>query len=309
MIGALLTALGCVDPDPREVPAAPALWFGGDVHLGATPRGGLDGVVAAVGGAVGVVNLEGPLADGPGGAWIDGATVRLANPAGAPAHLHAAGVRAASVANNHALDDGDAGLVRTIAGLRAADVAPVGGPAGPARLDVDGVPVTLLAYALGDGRGPAASGGPAVPASPVPSTLGADLAAAEGVRVVAFHVDGPPSYLPAPALVAAVEAAVAGGADVVVAHGTHAVGPVERHGDAVVAWGLGNLLFDCACTDEADAVVLRVELSPGRPAEVVPISAGLGGAPASVAADDGVLDLVDALGGTPLARAGGRGRL
>ncbi|MFN7146270.1 MAG: CapA family protein, partial [Myxococcota bacterium] len=245
-------------------------------------------------GAVGVVNLEGPLAAGAGGARVEGGRVWLANPAGAPAFLRAQGVWAASIANNHAADDGEAGVARTAAGLRDAGVVPVG--RAPARLDVGGVPVRLFAYDLGGDAG-------------VPEGMARDLAGVDDVAVVAFHVTGPPSYLPRAELVAAVDAAVAGGADIVVAHGTHVVGPVERRGETVIAWGLGNLLFDCECTDHTDALVLRVELTAGRPAEIVPVTAGLGGAPATLAAEpDGVLDLVAGLGGTPIARVGGRGR-
>ena len=93
-----------------------------------------------------------------------------------------------------------------------------------------------------------------------------------------------------------------------VAHGTHVVGPVERRGATVIAWGLGNLLFDCTCTDASEAVILRVELGPGLRAEVIPVRAGLGGAAVAPAPDAlGILDLLDAIGAAPLRREGGAG--
>jgi poly-gamma-glutamate synthesis protein (capsule biosynthesis protein) len=270
---------------------APAIWFGGDVHMGAAPRGGLTFIRDMVGGAVGVVNLEGPIVAEVGGAWADGG-VRLANPPGAAAVLARDGVVAASIANNHRLDDGAAGEARTVASLRAAGVAAVGASGGDALLYVGDSVVRIQAFELTD------------------SPLRLTLPSQPGVDVVALHVTGPPSYLPTPALVSAVDAAVAAGAEIVVAHGTHVVGPVERRGGALVAWGLGNLLFDCPCTDADEAIVLRVTLTEGLPAAVLPIRAGLGGAAAGPAPDpDGLLDLLDALGGARLRRVGAVGWL
>ena len=130
--------------------------------------------------------------------------------------------------------------------------------------------------------------------------------------IATFHVTGPALYLPRPELRRAVEAALAAGASVVAAHGTHALGPLERRGDAVIAWGLGNVAFACDCTDERDAVLLRIRFEGRRPAgvEVLPIDAGLNGAPARPSADAaGVLDLLESIGTVGLRREGGVGRL
>lgn len=265
-----------------------ALWFGGDVHLGASTRADLSAIREMVGPAAGVVNLEGPVLEGAGYAHIDGKTVRLGNPASTGALLRGAGVAVASVMNNHRAD-GDTGA--TVARLEAAGLA-VAGPA-PATLSVGGARVVVFAHDLDDPG--------------TPEAVARELAQADGLRVESFHVSGPPSYLPTPALVAAVDAAVAARADVVVAHGTHVIGPVERREGTVIAWGLGNLLFDCACTREDEALVLRVSLAPGHPAEIFPVRAGLDGAPAAASPDaEGVLDLVAALSGAALLRQPGR---
>jgi poly-gamma-glutamate capsule biosynthesis protein CapA/YwtB (metallophosphatase superfamily) len=126
------------------------------------------------------------------------------------------------------------------------------------------------------------------------------------VLVATFHVTGPPSYLPRPELRAAVDTAITAGALVVAAHGTHALGPVERRGKAVIAWGLGNLLFACDCTDEVDGAVLRVSIDgDAARARILPIDAGLRGAPARPGHNpELILDLLDALGSSPLRREG-----
>ncbi|MES2641726.1 MAG: CapA family protein [Myxococcota bacterium] len=284
-------------------PGGAALWFGGDVHLGESARGGLEGITAILGGAAGIVNLEGPVGDGAGGARIDGdgARVWLANPSTAPAWLRAHGVVAASITNNHAGDLGPAGPARTAARLRDGGLVPAGAPTGPARFSVGGTVVSFLAHELEEPG--------------LAEALAAELHAAElhggerTLRAVALHVTGGRSYLPSPALRRAVDGALAGGADIVVVHGTHVLGPVERRGGAVVAWGLGNLLFDCVCTGDTEALVLRVAIGPEGPgvAEVIPVTAGLGGAGVTPAADaEGVFDLLDALESSPLTRLGDR---
>jgi hypothetical protein len=278
---------------------APALWFGGDVHLGEAPRASLAAVRAMVGEVPGVVNLEGPVMAGPGGSRVAGEGAWLGNPSTTPAWLAAEGVIAASVANNHAGDEGGS-VAGTAAALRSAGVAPVGGEAGAARLRVGGAEVTVLAYEIPVGEG--------VIDERLASALEADLGDAPGTRVVAFHTSGVPSYLPAPPLEGAVDRAVGLGADIVVVHGSHRLGAVERRGRSVIAWGLGNLAFDCPCTRETEAAVLRVELAPGRSATLFPVRAGLDGASPGPAPDPGgILDLVGALGGTPMARRPGAG--
>lgn len=304
---AVATACGTA-PAPEPVPAAApapapaALWFGGDVHLGASGSGRFEGMGDSLAGAVGVVNLEGPVGVAEGFARTERGRVVLANPADSLARLRALGVGAVTIANNHAADAGADGLTRTRAAAEAAGMALAGGvdaAAGPATpgVPVPGVPGSALwAYDLRDPS--------------VPVRLSADLDAAPGladtpIRIVSLHVTGPASYLPHPDLTAAVDAALAHGARIVVAHGTHVVGPVERRGAAVIAWGLGNLFFACPCTTDDEALLLRVDLTPELAATVLPIRAGLDGRPAQSSADArGVFTLLDGLGGTRLTRRG-----
>jgi len=287
---------GCQDP-PAAAPAR--LWLGGDLHLGTAGAPAVDRLAplaAVTRGAFGIVNLEGPVAD-------DGAVIargRLGNGAGLVAGLARAGVRVAGVANNHARDHGATGAARTLAALRASGVAPAGGAAGPATFDAGGARVVVVQADLSDG---------------VPAGLGAELAAARtmgDVLIVTFHVTAPPSYLPPPSLRSAVEIAVATGAQVIAAHGSHALGAVERRGDVVIAWGLGNLLFHCDCTDEIDGAILVVDLARGgvRAAALVPIDAGLDGAAARPAARPALtFELLRSLRSSPIEIEGDRGWL
>src|SRR2546423_5096358 len=118
------------------------LWFGGDVNLGARGEEVLAPIALAMKSSIGVVNFEGPIAlDSPlppGEGTGEGD--RLINSPTAPKALFSAGVRVAGLANNHALDEGAAGLARTRAALEDAGllVAPAvltnSGPPGRAQL-------------------------------------------------------------------------------------------------------------------------------------------------------------------------------
>lgn len=285
-----LLALGCAARAPEPPPAA-ALWFGGDLMWGeAAPDALLAPLTGWTDGAAGVVNVEGAVealdTDHP--AFVregDGERYLLRNDVDRLPALVAAGVVAAGVANNHRADGRDPAA--SDASVRAAGLAPLG----DTRLDVSGVSVALTQVDLSEGA---------------PAGLEARLravGAGADALVVGFHVVGPPSYLPRPELREAVDAAVAAGARVVVAHGTHAIGPVERRGDAVVAWGLGNLAMTCGCTAQSEALLLRVDVPRKGRAEtrVYPVQAGLDGAPARPSPDGaGIYTLLDALGSTPL---------
>ena len=288
---AALGAAACVERGPGAAPARRAsLFLGGDVHLGhgrTAPL--LAGLEAELEGRLGVVNLEGPV--GPAPVAPSDGTVRLAND---PASLHllaSAGVRVAGVANNHAADLGEPGVARTREALEGASLL-VASHGREAMLEVGGLRVALTAHDLAGGPPPAAE-------------LARARARAD-VLIATFHVTGPPSYVPRRELRAAVDAALGEGASVVAAHGTHALGPVERRGDAVIAWGLGNLVFSCDCTEEIDGALLLVELEPPRvAATIVPIEAGLRGGPARPSKSSPLLlDLFEALGSTRLERTG-----
>ncbi|MEQ9324172.1 MAG: CapA family protein [Polyangiaceae bacterium] len=250
-----------------------------------------EGLSGELAGAVGVANLEGPVGEAPP---CDEGKVCLANARERLAAARRAGLSVLGIANNHALDRGPDGPDRTAAVLRELGFGPCGGPAGPAYVVRGGRGVAVTAHDLGAG---------------LPARLADELMVARRRAddlVATFHVTGPPSYLPRATLRDAVRVALDAGARVVASHGSHALVPIERRGEAVVAWGLGNLRFACDCTRERDALLLRLELDEGPvKARVIPIDAGLGGAPARPASDPGLtLDLLEALGSTSLRRDG-----
>ena len=286
IVVALVALLAAPDHGPRET----RLWIGGDVHFAThLPR-----LELPLEDAIGIVNLEGAAAaDEDAGAST---SARLANARAGLAALSAAGVRVVGIANNHARDLGPDTPERTARDVRGAGLLPAGDVAGAARLESPAGTIAVTAHDLEHG---------------VPAQLADDLARARvgaALLVATFHVTGVPSYLPRPELRAAARVAIEAGARVVAAHGTHAIGPVERRGDAVIAWGLGNLLFACPCTREEDGAVLEVAFAGGAlEAAIVPVRAGLDGAPAGPSGDrDLAYGVLDAIGSPPLRREGPR---
>jgi len=273
------------------------------VQLGNGGSERLAAVSAAMAPAKGVVNLEGPVGSA---ADAQAATAaRLVNGPQTGAALNRAGVVAAGIANNHASDLAGAALTHANdreddAGRDATKRAALAGVAtfGVTVIDVGGLKVVLTAHDLEHG---------------VPRDLSAELATARArgdALVATFHVTGPASYLPRLELVEAAELALEAGAVVVAAHGTHAIGSVERRGRAVIAWGLGNLTFECACTAESDGLVLKVDFAADGSvarAQAVPIDAGLHGLNATLAKDPGLtMDLLRSLGAKPTRRLSDR---
>ncbi len=270
------------------------VWIGGDVHYGATtpridvPREG-----------VGIVNLEGPVVDGDASKSEE---KRLVNAMAGLRALAATGVRVVGIANNHARDVEPNETSKYAA---AAKLTPAGGPkegplgiAGFASIETPAGRMIVVAYEVDS-------------LSDQVMQKEIESAAREGDFLVAtFHVNGPPSYIPRPRLRDAVEIALKAGALVVAAHGTHAVGPVERRPDGkVIAWGLGNLLFACDCSREKEGAILelRIDRDKNVKASIVPVEAGLDGAPARVDPEASLMfDLFASIKSSPLERDGHR---
>jgi poly-gamma-glutamate capsule biosynthesis protein CapA/YwtB (metallophosphatase superfamily) len=287
------------------------LWLGGDVHLGARDEDRLAVLAAEFEGALGVINLEGPVAEGPSD------RERLRNSAGGLAWLARRGVAVAGVANNHALDLGLDGVAHTRAALGAVGIAAAGrnpGETTGARwvlVEQHGLDIAVVAYDLS--LSTAHTDGDMDARHAAELRRAVEGAAAQApVVVVTLHVKGVPSYLPTRELQQAVSVAVDAGARIVAAHGTHALARVERRAGAVIAWGLGNLIFECECTSERDGLIVRVRASRHalERVEVIPVDAGLHGAPATLAGEAGLtLDLLESLGTVFTERSHDRARL
>ena len=264
---------------PAATGATVRLLFAGDVMLGRD----VGPVAAAVGAAIfedvrfvvssadlAAANLESPLTDLPH--LSDNPNALEADPATASL-LAGAGFDLMAVANNHTGDAGPAGVEETMAALAGAGVAVVGGgvdlaaAAAAVVREIRGVRIGFLAFDV-SGSGLTAtnrSAGVMPYRRGEARTAVEDLADEVDVVVVSLH--GLIGYLDDdPTMTAAATDLVAAGAGIVWGHGAHVVHPVAvldtpGEGRAIVATGLGNLLFDQDLAATTNGMVLEVLVS------------------------------------------------
>ncbi len=260
----------------------------GDVMLGRGVAQALDGDWEAafaevqaglVGADVAFANLESPLTtalspSSPPVGGTEGGIYDLRAPPEAVAALRAAGFDVVSLANNHALDAGEAGLAETQRVL--------------ARTGIVGVASSLYSFTRSSST-PAHSSSTlsclAFDDSVAPLDLEAAAeavaAAAErpGIVIVSIHWGGEYQAAPSPRQRAIARALAGAGADLIVGHGPHVLQRVEWVGETLVAYSLGNFLFDQPYpADCRQGAILRVKLQGDRivAVEVVPTVAERG---------------------------------
>jgi poly-gamma-glutamate synthesis protein (capsule biosynthesis protein) len=221
-------------------------------------------------------NLEGALTDG-GEPWPKAFNFRT--PPRFASGLAAAGFDVVSLANNHAMDYGVTGLQDTINALEVAGVQHVG--TGDVRrgiiprfTDANGVRVAFVACVLTPGEGSGfsieswafdgASTGLFV--CDLAALAQQIMAARESPKIdadfVVVSIHAGDEYVNAPNTTQRelAEAALAAGADVVLGHHAHVVQPIEQRGNQLIAWGLGNFIFDLDQWDLAGIPEPRVSL-------------------------------------------------
>jgi poly-gamma-glutamate capsule biosynthesis protein CapA/YwtB (metallophosphatase superfamily) len=173
------------------------------------------------------------------------------------AALHWAGVDYVALGNNHTYDYLDAGLASTIAACEQSPVASSGAGAtarqalAPSRTAVGGNNLSYLSYVGWKGRSTPSQtadgeekGGAALGTkSNIVSTV--EHEAADG-RVVVVQYHGGEEYADAPTKLvqARLKAAIDHGADLVIGHHPHVLQGMEIYKGKLIAYSLGNFLFD-----------------------------------------------------------------
>lgn len=280
-------------------PATVTVTAGGDVIGGF----GVSDVVGSIGSALfksiaptfeksdfGFVNLESPLTTGgEAQSWKD--VVIKGNPDLAPA-MAKSGIDVVTMANNHAGDMGDSGLLDSFEYCEKSDIAVVGAGknirkamAGVVLTSDDGARVAFLGFTdvLPAGY-PATSSSPGT--APGRADLGAVKAAIRAARkkadyvVVGWHWNY--EYKRAPSWLETKEgkAAIDAGADVVFAHHPHLLDGVEAYHGGLIVYSLGNLVFSGFSGETAETMLVRAKLSPeGVDAQLVPVVLSSSGVP------------------------------
>jgi len=199
-------------------------------------------------------NLEMPFGRA---AWIEPMrTAEFWQDAEVAAGLARAGVRVVSLANNHTMDCGVRGLERTLEACRAAGLAVVGAGADlaaarvPARLEVRGLRVVVLAYAAT--HGDAARGDRAGVAPLDAEVIREDLARwrpeAE-VLIVSAHWGSMYVDYPPPRVLDHARAIEEQGADLILGHHPHVLQGYRRRGRCLTLFSLGESVFHSRAGD------------------------------------------------------------
>ena len=231
------------------------LVFGGDVMLGRKVGEAIDHGAAPLaalapmlsGADFAFVNLE--CTASPLGAPLPGQRYHFRAHAQAPALLAAAGLDAVAVANNHTHDFGEEAFADAAKRLRAGGVKVAGDSTAPVVFTQNGA--RLSVFACYDEA-----------SEPLLATMRA--AAEDSIVVVMAHWGTEHSAAPSKAQRELATKLIAAGARIISGSGPHCRQPMEFQDGALVAWSLGNLVFDGPGPDAAwsHGALLDVTLTP-----------------------------------------------
>ena len=209
------------------------------------------------------------------------------SPPEAAQSLALGGVDLVSLANNHALDFGPEALLQGIDLLRAQGVATVGGGANDAAAhaphvaDIGGLRVGFLGYVhvpieasthFDTQTWTATAGAPGL-AWADPARVAADVAALRpevDLVVVILHSGYEYIEEPGEEQVAAARAAVDAGADLVVGHHAHILQGIHSYHDGIIAYGLGNFVFNITGPPETAILNVWLDRNGVRQLELIP---------------------------------------
>ena len=232
-------------------------------------------------------NLEQVITDRPDELPEADKLIHLSSGPGAAAALADAGFTTLALANNHLMDHGIPGLRDTLAALDAAGLAYAGAGAtldDAARIDYQehgGVRVATLsfsdAYVVGF-VARAFQGGVLSADEQRASRLIREADANADLVVTHFHWGTEYGFAPNGRQRELAEMAAASGADIVIGHHPHVLQSVERIGDTLVLYSLGNFVFDQGWSRTRESTLVRYELGADGRARVsfVPIVIGEG---------------------------------
>lgn len=258
---------------------------------GAAPLASVAGLLARADVTAG--NLESPLS--VRGERFPGKDVTFRGDPRAVAGLRAAGFDFISLANNHVLDYGGIALTDTVSTLDEAGIAHAGAGADsaaarrPALVSRRGARVAYLAFShvlppgfVADADSPGLAPGRGRPGE-VAAAVRAAKRRADYV-VVSFHWGVEYSPDATAEQVRDARRAIDAGADLVLAHHPHVIQGVERYHGGLIAYSLGDFVFDHYSRETGEAFVLTAEVGPSGVGSVgiVPVYLDGHGAPAVV---------------------------
>lgn len=237
-----------------------------------------------------VGNLESPLSKR--GSPVPGKTFTFQGDPRAVQGLNYAGFDLLAMANNHARDYGAAALADTIRYLDAGKLAHAGAGATrtaawkPAIIERNGARIAFLSFSEITPSNFAATSsrsGTAYTQS-IDKVLAAIRAAKKKADyvIVSFHWGIEGNYSPTARQVSEGRAAIRAGANLVLSHHPHVIQGVEFYRKGLIAYSLGNFIFDPLDQRRHDSLILRLTVSQSGVTSVTatPVYLGSYGRPA-----------------------------
>ncbi len=256
--------------------------FTGDIMFGRYVEGGFkpiraedddpfDRVAGVLDSDLTLANLETPVMAAPPKVSQWGTRMRFVTTPARIARLAPAGIDVVTIANNHFYDMRTGGVAETPVLLRDAGVHVVGAArdADPLfrveTIETKGWRVGIVAAsAVNNTSKPTPEMLPYVHTGKLGAALVPVIEAARAdhdLVIVAVHWGKEYSDAPSRTMVKAAHRWIDAGADAVVGHHPHRLQGIERYRGGVIAYSLGNFLFDNAHRDKRDAGILRLTFS------------------------------------------------
>jgi poly-gamma-glutamate capsule biosynthesis protein CapA/YwtB (metallophosphatase superfamily) len=240
----------------------------------------------------GLVNLETPLTDGGSPqTWKD--VVFKGDPRLAEG-LAEAGVDVVTLANNHAMDQGAAGLLDTLKWLKREGVAACGAGKdlddayAPRILEAEGVKVAFIGLTdVVPVSYPATAGSPGTaPGRSDPAAVKRVIARAAkraDYVVVTWHWNFEFTTAPSALELSEGKAAIDAGADLVIAHHPHVLQGIQSYNGGLIFYSLGDLVFDGCSGPMAETVLVKLAVDARRiEAKLIPAALAYDGTPSRV---------------------------
>ncbi len=187
-----------------------------------------------------------------------------------------AGIDIVSLANNHALDGGVKGVTDTIATLEKFDIRYVGGGRNWAEarslriIEIKEKKVGFLAFAdLCNHQDCGAStqkAGIAMLKAETARALTAVKTARKKTDILIVSVHWGVEYMPSPSERQRKLARdfIDAGADIIIGHHPHVLQPIEFYKDRIIAYSLGNFVFDNPRLPQRKTMILQIEEKGGK---------------------------------------------
>jgi poly-gamma-glutamate capsule biosynthesis protein CapA/YwtB (metallophosphatase superfamily) len=257
----LIHGTGDVSLDPSQIPAFRTHGYG-------WAWSGLDGLFGRD--DLTMVNLECPVTD-----IVDPepkAFTFRCDPLALPA-AHRAGIDVVSQANNHAYDQGPAGLVSSLAAIRAAGLAPVGAGVNEsealraARFEVHGWTVAVVGIdqvldPLDQVAGPSKPGTAGGHDFRLALRAVRDAAASSDLVFVMIHWGVELEARPRPYQVRQAHRMIDAGADVIFGAHPHVLQPLETYRGRPIFYSLGNLVWPRISEEASTTAIAEVTVAP-----------------------------------------------